>query len=138
MNNNQPIGVLDSGRGRIPLVEEKMFNHQITKIIAKEYLQPLLKKRIDTLVLACTHYPLLKRAIKKTVGKQVVLISPGKMTAKSLVKKFKNRKLSSYQKRGDIKLYFTDSDLPNTKEVEKYLGKKIYSSKIRQVSLDKI
>ena len=60
------------------------------------------------------------------------------MTAKSLVKKFKNRKLSSYQKRGDIKLYFTDSDLPNTKEVEKYLGKKIYSSKIRQVSLDKI
>jgi len=120
----------------VPLVEEGLFDHQITKIIAKEYLQPLFKKRIDTLVLACTHYPLLKGVIKKTAGKQVALINPGKMTAKALAKKFKNKQLPSHLKKGNIKLYFTDSDLPNAKKLEKYLGKKIYSSIIKQINLN--
>ena len=122
----------------VPLVEEGMFNHQITKIITREYLQPLLKKRIDTLVLACTHYPLLRGIIKETTGKQIALINPGKMAAKALAKKIKNKQLSSLSKKGTIELYFTDSDFPNIKKLEKYLGKKIYSSKIRQINLSKI
>ncbi len=122
----------------VPLVEEGLFHHQITRIIAKEYLQPLLEKRIDTLVLACTHYPLLKGVIRETVGKQIALINPGKTTAQALSQQLRDKQLLSSRKEGNIKIYFTDSDLPDTKKLEKYLGKRIYHSKIKQIYLDKI
>ena len=44
----------------VPLVEASWLKHRITKEIISEYLKPLMKKNIDTLILGCTHYPLLK------------------------------------------------------------------------------
>lgn len=58
----------------VPIVEEGWHDHQIADIITREYLNPLLTKEIDTLVLGCTHYPVLKPVIQKIVGEQVVLI----------------------------------------------------------------
>ncbi len=49
----------------VPLVEEGMINNHITKMVVKEYLDELIKKDIDTLILGCTHYPLLKETIKQ-------------------------------------------------------------------------
>lgn len=69
----------------VPLVEEGWLNRQETKEIAKIYLEPLKKKKIDTLILACTHYPLLKNVIAKIMGKKVNIINP----AEDLVKNFK-------------------------------------------------
>ncbi len=58
----------------VPLVEEGWHNHPVADIITGEYLNSLLEKKIDTLVLGCTHYPILKSVIQKFVGEQVVLI----------------------------------------------------------------
>jgi glutamate racemase len=58
----------------VPLVEENWIHHQITEKILAEYLAPLLEHRIDTLVLGCTHYPLLKHTIQKVVGNNVTLV----------------------------------------------------------------
>jgi len=58
----------------VPLVEEGWLDHIITRLTAQEYLQPLLEKQIDTLVLGCTHYPLLKPLLQEIVGEQVQLI----------------------------------------------------------------
>lgn len=58
----------------VPLVEEGWLNKRETAMIVKKYLQPLKTRRIDTLILGCTHYPLLKTIIQRKIGKRVQLI----------------------------------------------------------------
>ncbi len=62
----------------VPLVEEGYIEHPMTEIVAQEYLRPLkLKhKEVDTVLLACTHYPFLKDIIQKELGEGVTLIDP--------------------------------------------------------------
>jgi glutamate racemase len=65
----------------VPLVEEGETNSQITRLVAEQYLAPLREIRIDTLVLGCTHYPLLKSVIKSTIGETVTLVDSAEATA---------------------------------------------------------
>ena len=65
----------------VPLVEEGWMNEEATNAVAKKYLMPLKKANIDTLVLGCTHYPLLKSVIKKIMGKRITLIDSAKQVA---------------------------------------------------------
>lgn len=65
----------------VPLAEEGWTNHHATELIAKEYLFPLKLHKIDTLILGCTHYPILEDVIRKAVGETVQLIDSGKCTA---------------------------------------------------------
>ena len=58
----------------VPLVEEGWTNHRVTREILREYLAPFRRHRIDTLILGCTHYPLLKPALRATLGPGVALI----------------------------------------------------------------
>jgi glutamate racemase len=58
----------------VPLVEEGWLSKRETKMILRRYLHPLRLKQIDTLVLGCTHYPLLKHLIGPRIGKRVNLI----------------------------------------------------------------
>jgi glutamate racemase len=66
----------------VPLVEEGWINRQETKMILRRYLHPLQDRQIDTLVLGCTHYPLLKGLIQARIGKRVKLIDSSVETAK--------------------------------------------------------
>ncbi len=66
----------------VPLVEEDWLNKRETKMILRRYLHPLKDKQIDTLVLGCTHYPLLKKLIQARIGKKVTLIDSSIETAK--------------------------------------------------------
>jgi glutamate racemase len=65
----------------VPLVEEGETDSQIARLVAEQYLSPLRKERIDTLVLGCTHYPLLKKVIGETIGEDVVLVDSAEATA---------------------------------------------------------
>lgn len=65
----------------VPLVEEGWIDNDITRSIAERYLTPLKEKGIDTLVLGCTHYPLLKRVIQEVMGGGVRLIDSAEETA---------------------------------------------------------
>ena len=65
----------------VPLVEEGWYNHPVALTIAKEYLSSLTAKNIDTLVLGCTHYPILKRVIQEAVGEQITLIDSAQAIA---------------------------------------------------------
>ena len=58
----------------VPLVEEGWLNKAETAMIIKKYLQPLKTRQIDTLILGCTHYPLLKKVIQRKIGRRVQLI----------------------------------------------------------------
>jgi len=66
----------------VPLVEEGWLNHSVTDSVLHVYLDPLLSRRIDTLVLGCTHYPLLKPSMRRVVGKGVVLIDSAESCAR--------------------------------------------------------
>jgi len=65
----------------VPLVEEGWLNKRETKMIIRRYLHPLKDKQIDTLVLGCTHYPLLSELIQARIGKRVQLIDSSVETA---------------------------------------------------------
>ena len=70
----------------VPLVEEGWLKGRVTKIVARYYLRDLKRKHVDTLVLACTHYPLLYDLIKNIMGQRVNVVLPGPIVAKSLEK----------------------------------------------------
>ena len=65
----------------VPLVEEGWLDTEATRLIAREYLEPLMRERADTLVLGCTHYPLLKPLLAEILGPDVELIDSAEETA---------------------------------------------------------
>jgi len=67
----------------VPLVEEGMTDHPITRLAVAEYLTPLKEQGIDTLILGCTHYPVLKPAIQRFLGSEVVLVDSADAVAEA-------------------------------------------------------
>ncbi|MDF2522914.1 MAG: glutamate racemase [Clostridiales bacterium] len=68
----------------VPLVEEGWWNNDIAYRVAQEYLIPLKNEGIDTLVLGCTHYPLLQETISRVMGDKVLLVSSAQEAAKTV------------------------------------------------------
>ena len=68
----------------VPLVEEGWMNKPETSMIVKKYLLPLKIRQIDTLILGCTHYPLLKKVIQRKIGRRVRLIDSSISVASSV------------------------------------------------------
>ena len=66
----------------VPLVEEGWFDHPATELVAHEYLAPLVEAKVDTLVLGCTHYPLMKPLLGRVMGPGVSLIDSAEETAR--------------------------------------------------------
>ncbi len=95
----------------VPLAEEGWLEDPITNLIAFRYVQPLLAHEIDTLILGCTHYPLLKSAIQKAVGSQILLVDSGKALALKLEEAFENQKIQRENLdigKGQIRILATD------------------------------
>jgi len=96
----------------VPLVENGRFgdNDIAALSIAEDYLKELRGKDIDTLILGCTHYPLLRGVISKAVGPGVALIDSGAETANLVSEDLRRRDmLSPGGGRGTIKYFITDS-----------------------------
>lgn len=70
----------------VPLVEEGFINHESAKLIVKEYLAPLRKEKVDTLLLGCTHYPLLKPLIQEVMGDDVKIVDSATCCAETVAK----------------------------------------------------
>lgn len=70
----------------VPLVEEGWFTHPATRMVAEEYLAPVRAAGVDTLVLGCTHYPLLKPVLGEVMGADVRLIDSAEETAGELAR----------------------------------------------------
>lgn len=65
----------------VPLAEEGWQDHAVAEQIAEIYCRPLLEAQVDTIVLGCTHYPLLKSTLKRVVGADVALVDSAAATA---------------------------------------------------------
>ena len=93
----------------VPLVEEGWLNHPVTNAILREYLEPMLRQGIDTLILGCTHYPLLKGAIRKVAGAKVALVDSAEACAQYVRDQLQKKGLLCGNKRtGTIQPFVTD------------------------------
>ena len=79
----------------VPLVEEGWYHDPVTEEVARRYLKELQEQEIDTLILGCTHYPLLRSTIRKIMGEEVCLVNPAYETALELKKLLSRLDLAS-------------------------------------------
>lgn len=94
----------------VPLIEEGLFEDPITDQMLHRYLEPLLSKGIDTLVLGCTHYPLLKTAIARIAGPSVSLVDSAENCALAVRDLLQKSNLSSTSNhRGQLDVALTDA-----------------------------
>ena len=90
----------------VPLVEDGLFDGPITRLTIEHYLKSMKHEKIDTLILGCTHYPLLAPALKSFFGDSVTLVSSEPELISSLLKS--GNVDSSSKKPGSITVYTTD------------------------------
>ncbi|HDS05960.1 MAG TPA: glutamate racemase [Deltaproteobacteria bacterium] len=109
----------------VPLVEEGLFDHQATNLIAREYLKPLMAEKIDTLVLGCTHYPLLKPLLQDIAGPEVTLIDSAQSMADIAADLIEKQKIAN-DSNDPPDYLFCVSDVPYRFQAigEKFLGRK--------------
>ena len=70
----------------VPLVEDGRNEHKVTEMLVDEYLTPILETGVDTLILGCTHYPIIAQMMARRCGDSVTLIDPGAETVRQLRK----------------------------------------------------
>lgn len=110
----------------VPLVENgyTSADSQVSRLIAQEYLEVMLKEKVDTLILGCTHYPMLKDVISEVMGDEVRLISSGAEAAKHAQKILAyNDELCDREENGMLELYCTDSVELFSENADAFLGK---------------
>ncbi len=107
----------------VSLVEEGWINDQVTVLTLQKYLQPLLKEEVDTLILGCTHYPVLEETIRRVIGTGIRLIDSGKETARVVRKVLEEKHLLNRSRgRAEDRFYVSDSPDKFKKVGSRFLG----------------
>lgn len=107
----------------VPLVEENHVSRRETKMIVRGYLSPLKVKSIDTLILGCTHYPLLCRVIQDKIGRKIKLINPAEAVVAALSEHVKDNDRLDWS--GQEEYFATDTDSRFQEIGSRWLGKLI-------------
>jgi glutamate racemase len=108
----------------VPLVEEGRLRHPITRLAVEDYLAPLLRERIDTLVLGCTHYPLLKPLFRAVAGSSVRLVDSAESCAADVRERLESAELlaRTRRRRGIIQPFVTDEVERFGEAARRFLG----------------
>ena len=121
----------------VPLVEEGWLDTEITVLTLRMYLKEILNKQIDTLILGCTHYPLLTSTINKITGNDITLIDSGLETAKAVNEVLlQNNLLYKGPRKDDDQFYV--SDIPQKFEEigSRFLGEPLKN--VHRVNLEDV
>lgn len=119
----------------VPLIEEGWLKKPETRKIVKKYLIPLKMKGIDTLILGCTHYPLIKKVIQEKAGKRIKLVDPSEEIALEVKNFIENTPelAKELQENGEPEIYVSDIT-PNFEKIAKlFLGRPI---KLKKINLE--
>jgi glutamate racemase len=109
----------------VPIVEEGLEDDDVAYLMAGKYLKGLKDSGIDTLVMGCTHYPILEGVIKKTMGEGVAIVHTGRETAKEVKRVLEKEDILNNTGKGTTEYFVTDS--PETFEQigSRFLGTRI-------------
>ena len=119
----------------VPIVENGYAQSEVARIIAKEYLEDIKAAGVDTLILGCTHYPLLKDVISEVMGEGVTLIDPGKISA-GYVKDYLSEKGLLSEGTPEHKFYVSDAPEGFRELASEFLNREI-SEKIEKINIEK-
>lgn len=126
----------------VPLAEEGWFDGPIVEGVAARYLEPLFRDKPapDCLVLACTHYPLLKQVIRKVVGPDVTIVDSAATTAEVVEKRLADRELANpgAARHGFIRFFTTDDPHRFTSTGSRFLNMDIKDCDVRLVDLENV
>lgn len=119
----------------VPLVEEGWIDSEVTEMVARIYLEPIIRQSIDTLILGCTHYPIIKETIKKIVDNKVEIVDSAIQTALEVRNELTSNNLLNESVIQPEHLVFV-SDFPQKfKDIaRRLLGQPLEN--IRRISLD--
>ncbi len=92
----------------VPLVEEQWFHHSSTQLIIREYLRPLHDQNIDTVLLGCTHYPLLISLIQQELGPHITLVDSASSCANQVAALLQQHQLSAFSLQGKHQYYASE------------------------------
>ena len=120
----------------VPLVENGFLKHPATKLIAEEYLSEIKSSSADTLILGCTHYPLIKPLIGDIMGSDVTLVDPGIETAHFLREYLISKNMQADRKTGECRFYVSDRVESFESVGGMFLGKEI-SGQVCAVNIEK-
>ena len=109
----------------VPLVEEGLTTGPITKLIVESYLSHFKNTDIDTLILGCTHYPILTAVIKDVVGEDISLVDSGEAAAKVVIDVLNKNGILSEESDGEVHSFVTDSKQSFQKVITKALTPEI-------------
>lgn len=119
----------------VPLAEEGWVDNQVARLTAQLYLQELKEAGVDTLVLGCTHYPLLKQMIGEYMGPQVALVDSAEETARTVAAILAERKvMRPVSEKGNHHYYVTDIPAGFIRVGNRFLGGRL--GDVYQVNLD--
>lgn len=121
----------------VALAEEGFVQHEVTRIMAREYLQPMLSQSIDTLILGCTHYPVLEPSIGSIAGSRVTLVNPAVATAELARTTLEELGLLNVSSSLPRYTYYL-SDFPHkfVEVGERFLGRRL--EHVHRISLDEL
>lgn len=128
----------------VPVIEEGWIDHEVTRGIAEEYLTHLVECGVDTLILGCTHYPLLKSLIQDVVGEGVTLVDSAEETASEVGRVLaQSEMLAPALKGAKYEVFVSDMHLNLRIQAERFLGFEIprirvVDSEFQEVELHKI
>ena len=94
----------------VSLAEEGWWDKEVTRLTAEEYLKPLKEAGVDTLVMACTHYPLLSKVIQEVMGDGVVLVNTGEATAKVVKELLSSEGTTSEGNQSPVREFYTSDE----------------------------
>ncbi|MGN1305381.1 MAG: glutamate racemase [Oscillospiraceae bacterium] len=124
----------------VPLVENGFCgrDNKVAQLVAEQYLEPLKKEGVDTLILGCTHYPILYDVIKDQMGENVELISSGSEAAKfACAYLTRHDMLAERETDGEVVFYSSDSTEMFRENAESFLGGMIKGS-VEKVDTDEL
>lgn len=98
------------GKGLVPLIEAGHIDGKETEELLNSYIQPMLKANIDSLVLGCTHYPLLIPLLRKILPENVEIVDCGRAVAKQTKAVLKHKNLLSKNSKEQYQEFYTNSD----------------------------
>ena len=118
----------------VPLIEEGWLEDPVTDSIIARYLEKLLRAGVDTLVLGCTHYPLLREAIQRIAGPQVTLVESAQNTALAVRAVLRQQKLAAPRASvGKLQVALTDQSTGFLRVAEQALGLQVGEVLLRAV-----
>jgi glutamate racemase len=112
----------------VPLVEEGWLDNEVVDCTVESYLAGFKRSGIDTLILGCTHYPLLKKAIRRFMGRDVRLVDSAEETAAEVSRVLKEKSLEKERGKGAASFFVTDVPDRFIKVGRRFMGERVDSA----------